>query len=60
MKSKCSRAYALLRNERYVVKVLDTYLTLLPPNATYFYMRVLDNADPTKHCVTKQRVGINT
>ena len=60
MKNKCTRAYALPGNERCVVKLLDAYLTLLPPNAPYFYMRVLDDADPTKRCVTKQRVGINS
>ncbi len=60
MKNKCTRAYALPGNERCVVKLLDAYLTLLPPNAPYFYMRVLDDADPTKHCVMKQRVGINS
>ena len=61
MKNKCTRAYALPGKERCVVKLLDTYLSLLPPNAPYFYMRVLDkfHAELSKSCVTKQRVGVN-
>ena len=61
MKNKCTRAYSLPGNERCVVKLLDTYLSLLPPNAPYFYMRVLDkfHAELSKSCVTKQRVGVN-
>ena len=60
-KSKVTCAYALPGNEHCVVKLLDTYLSLLPLDAPHFYMRVLDKfpADPTKSCATKQRVGIN-
>ena len=61
MKNKCTRAYALPGNERYLVKRLDTYISLLPPSAPYFYMRVLEKfpAELMKSCVTKQRVGVN-
>ena len=60
-KSKVTCAYALPGNKHCVVKLLDTYLSLLPLDAPHFYMRVLDKfpADPTKSCATKQRVGIN-
>ena len=45
-----------------IVKLLDEYLSMLPPDAPYFYMRVLENvfSDHNKSSVTKQRVGINT
>ena len=43
------------------MKLLDTYIALLPANASYFYMRLLDAfpTDTGQSCVTKQRVGIN-
>lgn len=43
------------------MRLLDTYLSLLPPNAPYFYMRVLDKfpTEPNKSVVSKQRVGVN-
>ena len=58
-KSVC--AYALPGNERCIVKLLDTYLSYLPPSATHFYMRALEKfpSDPNKPCMTNQRVGIN-
>ena len=37
-KNKISRAYALPGNERCIVKLLDEYLSMLPPDAPYFYM----------------------
>ena len=60
-KNKCCRGYALPGNERCIVRLLDTYLSFLPPNAPYFYMRVLDKfpTEPNKSAVSKQRVGIN-
>ena len=59
MKNKCTRAYALPGNERYLVKRLDIYISLLPPSAPYFYMRVLEKfpAELMKSCETKQRVA---
>ena len=61
MESKKVHAYAIPGNECCIVKVLDTYLPLLPPNALHFYMRALERfpCDPNKFCVTNQRVGIN-
>jgi len=61
MKNKCIRAYALPGNERCVVKLLDTYLDMLPPNAPYFYMRALEKfpGDLKKSGITNQRVGVN-
>ena len=61
MTNKTTRAYALPGNERCIVKLLDTYLSLLPPNSPFFYMRALEAfaEDPTKSCITKQRVGVN-
>ena len=38
MKNKRIRAFALPGNQRCVVKMLDTYLGMLPSNAPYFYM----------------------
>ena len=60
--NKSCRAYALRRSDRGVVKILDTYLPLLPPNSPYFYMQVLDSfpSDPCKSCVRKQRIGVNS
>ena len=60
-KNKTCRGYALPGNDRCIVKLLDTYLSLLPCDAPYFYMRVLDEfpTDPNKKAATRQRVGIN-
>ena len=59
--NKVSRAYALPGNERCVVRLLDKYLSLLPCDAPYLYMRMLENVstDSENICATKQRVGIN-
>ena len=61
MKNKNVRAYALPGNERCVVRLLDTYFAMLPPNCAHFYMRALDKFpfDTKKYGVTNQRVGIN-
>ena len=61
MRNKNVRAYALPDNERCIVKLLDTYLPLLPHNSPHFYMRALEKfpSDPNKCCLTNQRVGIN-
>ena len=61
MKNKNVRAYALPGNERCIVRLLDTYLSILPPDCTYFYMHPLDKfpSDTKKCAVTKQRVGVN-
>ena len=42
--------------------MLDTYLGMLPSNAPYFYMRVLEKfpGDLKKSCVVNQRVGVNS
>ena len=60
MRNKKVRAYALPGSEQCIVKLLDTYLSLLPPNSPHFYMRALEKfpSDPKK-CMTNQRVGIN-
>ena len=44
------------------MKLLDTYISKLVPNATHFYMRPLPKVptDTSKPWCTKQRVGINT
>ena len=49
-------------NPRCIVKMLDKYLSLLPADAPYFYMRVYEEfrdkqAGPV---FTRQRVGVNT
>ena len=61
MKNKNVRAYALPGNERCTVRLLDTYLAMLPPDCANFYMRPLEKSrSGSKKCaVTKQRVGIN-
>ena len=60
-KNKNVRAYALPGNERCIVQLLVTYLSMLPPDCAYFYMRPLEKfpSGPNKCAVTKQRVGIN-
>ena len=61
VQNKKVRAYALPGNERCIVKLLDTYLSFLLPNATHIYMRVMEKfpSDPKKLCMINQRVGIN-
>ena len=61
MKNKNVRAYALPGNKHCIIRLLDTYLAMLPPDCTYFYMRPLEKfPSGSKKCaVTKQRVGIN-
>jgi hypothetical protein len=59
MKNKNVRAYALPGNERCIVRLLDTYLAMLPPDCAYLYMRPLEKfpSRSKKRAVTK-RVGI--
>ena len=59
--NKSCRGYALSGSERCIVKLLDTYLSLLPSGAPYLYMRVLDKfpTEPNTSVVTNQRVGVN-
>ena len=61
MKNKNVKAYALPGNERCIVRLLDTYLAMLPPDCAHFYMRPLEKfPSESKQCVmTKQRVGLN-
>ena len=61
MKNKNVRAYALPGNKRCIIRLLDTYLAMLPPDCAYFYMRPLEKfLSGSKKCaVTKQHVGIN-
>ena len=56
--NKCVRAYAQPGSDRCVVKLLDTYLSLLPPNSPVFYLRPL-NDFPNKPCFVNNRVGVN-
>lgn len=42
-----------------LVRLLDTYLKLLPLNCSHFYMQPQDNFSPDKPGYTMQRVGIN-
>ena len=60
-KNKVCHAYALPGNKRCIVRRLDTYLSLLPPETPYFHMQMIDKfpSDPKKSVVTKQRVGVN-
>ena len=46
---------------RCVVKLLDTYLSLLPPGSPVFYLRALNefSSEPNKSCFVNQRVGVN-
>ena len=55
--NKSVSAFAQPGNERCIVKLLDAYLTLLPSDASQFYLRALDGS---KKPFSKQRVGINT
>lgn len=65
MKNKCTRAYAIPQNDRCIVKLLDTYLGILPEKASYFYLRALedwpeDHGTKQGSCFVNQRVGLNT
>ena len=54
-------AYAVPGSERCIVKLLDTYLLLLPPNSLNFHMCALEKfpSDPKKCSMTNQCLGIN-
>ena len=54
-------SYALPGEEHCMVKLLDKYLSLLPPTAPHFYMKAEEKfpTDPTVRCFINQRVGIN-
>lgn len=57
----CVKAYFLSGSNQCIVKLLDNYLHLLPPNPASFYLRALDEfpMDPKKYCFVSQRVGVN-
>jgi len=57
--NKITRAYALPGNHKCIVKMLDEYLSLLPSNAPYFYMRVNEGRDVGAAVFTRKRIGIN-
>ena len=59
--NKCVRAYAQPGSSRCVVKLLDTYLSLLPPSSPVFYLRALNEfpSESNKSCFVNQRVGVN-
>ena len=61
IQNKVTRAYALPGNQKCVVKILDEYLSLLPCNAPYFYMKVNEEFCKGEGDIafTRQRVGIN-
>ena len=60
--NKVNRAYALPGNQRCIVKILDKYLSLLPTDAPYFYMRAYEEFrdEQASPVFTRQRVGVNT
>ena len=60
-KNKTVKAFALPGNDHCVVKLLDRYLSLLPSDASYFYMRAKDKAPPSQSVSSfaNQRVGID-
>ena len=60
-KNKTVKAFALPGNDHCIVKLLDKYLSLLPADATHFYMRAKDKtpSNPSVSSFTNQRVGIN-
>lgn len=60
--NKQVRSYAFPGNSRCLVKLLDSYLSKLPPNSSHLYMRPLPvfPDDLSKPSYTKQRVGINS
>jgi len=59
--NKCVRAYALPASSQCIVKLLDNYLHLLPPNSVSFYLRSLDEfpTGPKKYSFVSQRIGVN-
>ena len=60
-KNKTVKAFALPGKDYCVVKLLDKYLSMLPSDASYFYMRAKDKAppNPSMSSFMNQRVGIN-
>ena len=60
--NKQGYSYAFPGNNRCLVKLLDSYLSKLPPNSSYLYMRPLPAFpdDLSKPWYTKQRVSINS
>ena len=58
MKNKNVRAPG---DDRRIVRLLDMYLSMLPPDCPYLYKHPSNNFPPDmKKCaVTKQRVGVN-
>lgn len=59
--NKYVRAYALPGSNQCIVKLLDNYLGLLPPNSVSFYLHALDEfpTDPKKYSFVSQRIGVN-
>ena len=59
--NKSVRAYAQPGSNRCIVKLLDTYMALLPPGSPVFYLRALNEfpSEPNKSCFVNQRVGVN-
>lgn len=59
--NKCVRAYALPGSNQCIVKLLDNYLHLLPPNSVSFYLRALDEfpTGPKKYSFVSQRIEVN-
>ena len=59
--NKVIRAYALPGNRKCIVKMLDKYLSLLPPDAPYFYMRANEKfcEEQAGSTFTRQGVGVN-
>lgn len=60
--NKCVRSYAQPGSEGCVVRLLDAYLSKLPPNPSVFYLRPLDctPTECTKPWYGKSHVGVNT
>ena len=61
LKNKTVKPFVLPGNDRCVVKLLDTYLSLLPLDASYMYMQAKYKAPPSPFVSSfaKQRVEIN-
>ena len=62
IKNKVVKGFALPGNNHCIVKLLDKYLSLLPPDATHLYMRAKEkfSLDVSVNSYTSQRVGINS
>lgn len=58
-KNKVVRCYAKPGSDRCLVKLLDTYIQLLPADSTHLYMRPRSTF-PLEPAYCRQRVGINT